>query len=107
MSLTINSFNNNAISSLFSTSSNSSVNSIFGGLETSLTDFSQIRSGTYAKLVKSYYSKYDSDGTIKGDKSAKSKEDSSNLNQIRNDASDLSKATDKLLGKGSKLWDKI
>lgn len=108
MSLTINSFNNNAISSLFSSSSSNSMNSIFGGLEGSLLNLSQIKSGTYGKLVKSYYSKYDTEGNLKSETSKKSKEDSSNLSSLRNDASNLNKATDKLLAKGSdSIWAQV
>ena len=106
MSLTLNSFNNNSIYSLFS--NNTGANSAFGGLETSLTSLSQIKSGTYAKLVKSYYQKYDSEGNLKADgASSKVKGDKGNLNEIRKDSSSLSQAADKLLGRGSKLWDKV
>ncbi len=110
MSLTLNSFNNSAISSLFS-SSNLGSNSIFGGLEGSLTNLNQIKSGNYGKLVKAYYAKYDSDGNLKSDStgsSKKSKADTSKISEIRNDASDLSKATDKLLAKGSNsIWNQV
>ncbi|SDB08471.1 hypothetical protein SAMN02910298_00337 [Pseudobutyrivibrio sp. YE44] len=106
MSLTLNSFNNNSIYSLFS--NNTSTNSVFGGLESSLTSLSQIKSGTYAKLVKSYYAKYDSEGNLKteGTKS-KVKDDKGTLGEIRGDSSSLSQAADKLLSKGSKLWDQV
>lgn len=110
MSLTINSFNNSAISSLFS-SNNVGTNSIFGGLESSLTNLSQINTGTYGRLVKAYYAKYDSEGNLKSDKSGtikKSKADTTNTSEVRNDASDLSKATDKLLAKGSNsVWNQV
>ncbi|QFJ55701.1 hypothetical protein [Pseudobutyrivibrio xylanivorans] len=110
MSLTINSFNNNVISSLFS-SNNVGTNSIFGGLEGSLMNLNQIKTGTYGKLVKSYYQKYDTEGNLKSDTSKNSKaskEDTSKVSEIRNDASDLSKATDKLLSKGSdSIWKQI
>ncbi|MBR5637354.1 MAG: hypothetical protein IKW81_10545 [Pseudobutyrivibrio sp.] len=107
MSLTINSFGNDSIYSLFGGSSNTT-SSIFGGLEASLTNLSQIRSGSYAKLVKSYYAKYDSEGNLKSESSAKSKENLSNLSGIRNDASGLNKATDALLAKGSNsIWEQV
>ncbi len=110
MSLTINSFNNNAISSLFS-SSNIGANSIFGGLEGSLTNLTQIKSGNYGKLVKAYYAKYDFDGNLKSeskDGSKKLKADTSKISQIRNDSADLSKATDKLLARGSNsIWKQV
>ena len=108
MSLTINSFGNNSIYSLFGGSSSSGVNSMFGGLENSLSSLSQIKSGSYGKLVKSYYSKYDSEGNLKSDASKRSKADTSNLSEIRNDTSDLSKATDKLLSKGrDSVWNQV
>lgn len=110
MSLTLNSFNNDSIYSLFGGSSNST-SSIFGGLESSINNLAQIRSGSYAKLVKSYYSKYDSEGNLKSDsdkKSIKSKEKVSNLSGIRNDSSSLNKAADALLAKGkNSLWEQI
>ena len=68
MSLTVNSFGNESIYSLFGGSSNST-SSVFGGLEASINNLAQIRSGSYAKLVKSYYSKYDSEGNLKSDSS--------------------------------------
>ena len=105
MSLTINSFNNNSIYSLFG-SSGSTSSSAFGGLESSLTNLAQIRSGSYGKLVRSYYSKYDSDGNLKsGSSKSSSNADTSNLSKIRNDAADLNKATDKLLAKDkNSIW---
>ena len=110
MSLTINSFNNNAISSLFS-SNKIAENSVFGGLEASLTNLSQIKSGTYGKLVKAYYAKYDADGNLKSESKEgirRSKADTSKISQIRNDSADLSKATDKLLAKGSNsIWKEV
>ena len=106
MSLTINSFGNNSIYSLFGGSSNNSVNSAFGGLESSLTSLAQIKSGSYGKLVKSYYEKYDSDGNLKSDTSKKVKADTSKISEIRNDSAELSKATDKLLAKGkNSIWE--
>ena len=108
MSLTINSFGNNSIYSLFGGSSNNSVNSAFGGLESSLTSLAQIKSGSYGKLVKSYYEKYDSDGNLKSDTSKKVKTDTSKISEIRNDSADLSKATDKLLAKGKdSIWNQV
>ncbi len=74
MSLTINSFGYSSISSLFSNSLN---NSMFNGLESSLTNYSQIRSGSYGKLVESYYDKYDYDGNLKSDTSSKKSSSSS------------------------------
>ena len=107
MSLTINSFGNNSIYSLFGSSS-TSTSSVFGGLENSLTSLAQIKSGSYGKLVKSYYSKYDSEGNLKSGTSSKSKADTSNLSEIRNDSADLSKATDKLLAKGANsIWNQV
>ncbi len=106
MSLTINSFGNNAISSLFNTSSNNTYG-IFGGLEGSLTDLAQIKSGSYGKLIKSYYSKFDSEGNIKDSSEKASKIASSNLSEVRGDSSELSKATDALLKKDDdSIWDK-
>ena len=107
MSLTLNSFNNNSIYSLFGSSSNSS-SSIFGGLEASINNLAQIRSGSYGKLVKSYYAQYDKEGNLKSDSGVKSKEKVSNLSGIRNDASGLNKATDALLAKGkNSIWEQV
>ena len=107
MSLTLNSFNNNSIYSLFGSSSNSS-SSIFGGLEASINNLAQIRSGSYGKLVKSYYAQYDKEGNLKSDSGVKSKEAVSNLSGIRNDASGLNKATDTLLAKGkNSIWEQV
>jgi major membrane immunogen (membrane-anchored lipoprotein) len=107
MSLTINSFGNNSISSLFGGSSSSS-NSIFGGLESSLTSLSQIKTGSYGKLVKAYYDKYDNDGNLKTETGKKAKTDTSKLSSIRNDTADLNKATDKLLAKGKdSIWNQV
>lgn len=107
MSLTVNSFGNESIYSLFGGSSNSS-SSIFGGLEASINNLAQIRTGSYGKLVKSYYAKYDSEGNLKSDSNVKSKEKVSNLSGIRNDASALNKATDALLSKGNNsIWEQI
>ena len=69
MSLTINSFGYSSISSLFANSTANS--SMFGGLEASLTNYSQIKSGSYGKLVQSYYSKYDGEGNLKSDSNTK------------------------------------
>ena len=108
MSLTINSFGNNSIYSLFGGSNSSGVSSMFGGLEGSLSSLSQIKSGSYGKLVKSYYAKYDNEGNLKSDSTKKSKAADSNLSEIRNDSSALSKATDKLLAKGkNSIWDQV
>lgn len=108
MSLTINSFGNNSIYSLFGGSNSSGVNSMFGGLEGSLTNLTQIKSGSYGKLVKAYYSKYDDEGNLKSDTGKKSKKVDTNLSEIRNDTSALSKATDKLLTKGkNSIWEEV
>ena len=108
MSLTINSFGNNSIYSLFGGNNSSGVNSMFGGLEGSLSSLSQIKSGSYGKLVKSYYSKFDNEGNLKSDTSKKAKAADSNLSEIRNDTADLSKATDKLLAKGkNSIWNEV
>jgi len=105
MSLTISSFANNSFSSLFGTSSSTS--SAFGGLETSLTSYAQLRNGSYGKLIKSYYSKYDSDGNLKSKSDASDTTSKSELGQIKTDSADVSKAADKLLSSNSKLWEKI
>lgn len=108
MSLTINSFGNNSIYSLFGGSNSSGVSSMFGGLEGSLSSLSQIKSGSYGKLVKSYYAKYDKERNLKSDSTKKSKAADSNLSEIRNDSSALSKATDKLLAKGkNSIWNQV
>lgn len=109
MSLTINSFGNDSILSLFGGSSNST-SSVFGGLEASINNLAQIRSGTYGKLVKSYYNQYDRDGNLKSDTESKvkSKEKISNLSGVKNDAAGLNKATDALLAKGSSsIWEQV
>ncbi len=103
MSLTINSSNYNIISGLFSSSStSSSSSSIFGGLESSIMDLSLIKSGSYGKLVSSYYAKTSTE------EEEDSTEIKSNLSEIKNYSSDLSKATDALLSKGAdSIWNKV
>ena len=96
MSLNINS-NNNSFYSLFGGSSSNS-NTIFGGLEGSIGSLSQLRSGSYGKLIKSYYAKYDSDGNLKSDGSKKSKAETGNLGQIRNESAALNEAYSDILG---------
>ena len=106
MSLNINS-NNNSFYSLFGGSSYGS-NTIFGGLEGSISSLSQLRSGSYGKLIKSYYAKYDSEGNLKSDSSKKSKAETGNLGQVRNESAALNKATDKLLNKGKdSIWNQV
>ena len=107
MAITFNSFGNNSISSLFG-ASNIGANSPFSGLENSLTSLSQIKTGSYGKLVKAYYSKYDKDGNMKSDTGKIAKGDTSKLGEIRNDTDALNKATDKLLNKGKdNIWKEI
>ncbi len=108
MSLTLNSFNNNSIYSLFGSSSSNNLG-MFGGLESSLSSYTQIRSGSFGKLIKSYYDKYDSEGNLKtsSDGTHKVKGDTGNLGEIRNDSTKLNKAADELLAKGNNsIWEK-
>ncbi|MCR5416388.1 MAG: hypothetical protein K6E79_06310 [Pseudobutyrivibrio sp.] len=107
MSLTINSFGYNSISSLFGGTSSSS-NSL--GLAGSLTDLSLIKSGAYGKLTRAYYDKIDSgDSTSSTDKSSKANTAATSaLSEIKNDSAALSKATDELLAKDkNSIWNKV
>lgn len=60
--------NSGLMSSLFG----SYKNSLFGGLSSSLSDYSMIRSGAYGKLMKAYYAK-EAGTTQKTDKTDKTK----------------------------------
>ncbi len=106
MSLTINSFGNNSIFSLFGGGDNTTNNTF--GLGNSLGDLALIKSGAYGKLTKAYYTKLEADGTRVTDKFSKSPENTASLNSVRNDTSGVVKATDELLSKDkNSIWNQI
>ena len=86
--------NSGLMSSLFG----SYKNSLFGGLSSSLSDYSMIRSGAYGKLMKAYYAKQDAEKLSgKGDTSQK-------LTLMKTSADSLKKSADAL--NDSSLWEK-
>ena len=86
--------NSGLMSSLFG----SYKNSLFGGLSSSLSDYSMIRSGAYGKLMKAYYAKQDAEKLSgKGDTSQK-------LTLMKTSADSLKKSADAL--NDSSLWGK-
>lgn len=108
MSLTISGSNLNSISSLFSSLSTSSSSSYSSsGLESLLSDYATIKSGTYGKLLKSYYSKVEaSDDDSSSTSTDKAK--TSSLNSVKADATELASATETLLDKSSdSIWKKV
>jgi len=106
MSLTINSFGNNSIFSLFGGNNDKTTNTF--GFGNSLGDLALIKSGAYGKLTKAYYTKLEADGNSITDKLSKSPEKTANLNSVRNDTASLSKAADALLAKDkNSIWEKV
>ena len=105
MSLSINSFDSDSINTLFSSLSSSSSKSTSSstGLESLLSDYSSLKSGSYGKLLKAYYSLDDSSSTS----SNSSSKDTSKLSSLKNDASSMVDAADKLLDNSSSLWSKV
>lgn len=95
------------VSYLFSNMGNSSnSSSIFD--YSFLSDYASIKSGSYSKLVKAYYSKLDSDGSSSTDKTDKtdknenlstslSKDSAKKLTDIKSSTADLQEAADKLM----------
>lgn len=56
MALTVSSFNSNSVNTLFSSmNAGNNKNNSFGSLTSSLSDYNLIRSGSYFKLMKSYF----------------------------------------------------
>lgn len=101
MGLTINSSNYSSIAGLFSSSAKTSST----GVESLLGEYSSIRSGSYSKLLKSYYAK------AAASASSSSSEDLSaektNYSKVLSASESLSAATDTLLEKGSSsIWNK-
>ncbi len=102
MSLTINSSNYSSIAGLFSSSSSSSSSA---GIESLLGEYSSIKSGSYSKLLKSYYAKSSSSDST----SATEDQDTEKTaySKVLSASESLSTATDTLLEKGSKsIWNK-
>jgi len=93
--MTVSGMNSSSISTLFgSMSTGSSNNSNSGIYAINLSDYANIRSGNYYKLLKQYYT---------GDsKASELYTDTKKTNtQLMSSAEDLGKATDKLLNSGS------
>lgn len=87
--------------SFFSTSSNNSTNWM-SNLSSLSADYSSIRSGSYRKLVKAYYSK---DNKSKADDLVSKKNDitaNKELSAVKSDAEDLTSSAAALTAKGSK-----
>lgn len=94
---TINGYDSNSISTLFSSlgtsSSSNSSGSLTDGLYSSLADYASIRNGSYSKLVKSYYALDDDSGISSANKSNDSK---STLVSIRDASKDLKESAQAL-----------
>ena len=102
----IMSYDSNSISTLFSSlGSRSNKNTTTDMLGISYTDYATIRSGSYFKLLRSYYSegsnKTDSTSSNKTSTST-AKDTTAKLAATRQSAEDLKSSADKLLEKGSK-----
>ena len=101
MSLTISS-NYNLVGGLFSSSSSSSSSST--GIESLLSDYYGLKSGSTSKLLKAYYSTSDSGSST----SKASTTEKSQLSATKSDSEALTDATDKLLDKSSSsIWKKV
>ena len=102
----ISGYDSSSISTLFSslsTSSSSSSSSSSNILGISLTDYASIRSGSYYKLMKTYYS--DSDASTS---TATSKDSTATLARIETTAENMKDSADDLLAKGtSSVFNKI
>lgn len=111
---TISSYDSSSISTLFSSlnsKSNSSTSSFFGGttdlLGINYSDYATIKSGSYYKLMKAYYSldSTDSDSGINNvvnKNTSTSKDSAAKLSAIEDDADKVNAAVDELMVKGSK-----
>jgi len=80
-----------------SSSSNSLSSLISGGI---LSDYAQVKSGTYGKLMKAYYAKdgaNDAVSSIVDTKKTTKSEDATELTEIRSVASSLKETTDKMV----------
>lgn len=104
MSLTIGSMDSNSFNTLFSSLSSSNSSSSGTGMESLLSDYKSLSSGSYGKLLKAYYAKAAKAESSDEDK----KETTSSLNSVKNDADDLLESTDKILSKSSdSIWKKV
>lgn len=101
MSLTIKSYDSNSINTLFS-SLPATKNASYTGIEGVLSDYRSLQTGSYQKLVKSYFDKF-GDDAIKNKVTSK---DSAEVSSIEKAADALVDDTKKLLDKNSSLWEK-
>ena len=95
-----------SINTLFSSFGSSSTNNSFtSGLYSSLSEYSSIKSGTYKKLVSSYYNKTNS--TDKTDSTASASKNKLNKSAIvqKQELSEVKDAADDLYSSASKLTD--
>lgn len=107
MSININSnmdysalFNSLSTSSSSSSSSNSGLNLLSN---INLSDYSNIKSGTYYKLMKAYYAKKAGESSDSASETDSSKTSgTANLTKTKNDAANVSSAASKLTATGSK-----
>ncbi|MDD6194023.1 MAG: hypothetical protein PUB19_03875 [Lachnospiraceae bacterium] len=107
MGVTVSGFDSSSISTLFSSLPGASANSnILAGTTSMLSDYYSIRNGSYHKLLKAYYNSDASTNVgTKADVQDK-KEDTyeskaAELKALKEDATGLSDAANKLLAKGS------
>ncbi len=108
-------YDSSSISTLFSSlnskNSSSSTSSFFGGtsdlLGINYSDYATIKSGSYFKLMKAYYSidNTDSDSAVNSivnKTTSTAKDSASKLSSIEDDADKVNAAADELMAKGSK-----
>lgn len=105
MGLTINSFDSNSINTLFSSlSSSTNTSSASTGLESLLSDYNSIATGSYSKLLKAYYAK----GLDEIEESSKDDSNKKSLSETKSDAESLVSSANVLLNKGSdSIWNKV
>ncbi|MCF0131447.1 MAG: flagellar filament capping protein FliD [Pseudobutyrivibrio sp.] len=107
MSLTINSNNFNTISSLLGSMTTGNRNSSTG-IESMLSDYYSIKSGSYGKLINSYVKEYGADALKDKTNKVDATEDTKELNVIRNDSKDLTDSISKLMNTGKdSIWNKV
>lgn len=111
---TISSYDSSSISTLFSSlnsKTSSSTNSFFGSttdlLGINYSDYATIKSGSYYKLVKAYYSmdSTDSDSSVSNalnKSTSTAKDTAAKLSSIEDDADKVNAAVDELMTKGTK-----
>lgn len=103
---TISGYDSSSLGVLFSSlntkNTNNSGNAMSDLLGINYSDYATIRSGSYFRLMKAYYSTGSSEMEQAISSTSTSKDDAKTLARIESDAEDMKKAADALLEKGSK-----